>query len=232
MIDNQMRSVLFQIPASGNPACLDGPTLPKCFKGVVDLAALDIQRGRDHGMPSYNQLRRAYGLAPRRSFTDITGERSASFPRSPVLSAGHEVDDPDSLGFVRLLDRDGRVVNPDDEDAVENDVVTAARRTPLAARLQAVYKSVDKVDAFVGMVSEPHVPGTEMGELQLAIWRRQFQALRDGDRFFYANDPILRQIKSLYAIDYRVNLGDVIAMNTDIPRDQLPDNVFVQQDAD
>jgi hypothetical protein len=232
MIDNQLRSVLFQVPATGNPGCLDGPTLPQCFQGVVDLGALDVQRGRDHGMPTYNELRRAYGLAPRRSFAAVTGERSSSFPRAAALTAGHEVDDPDSLGFVRLLDRDGRLVDPKDQDAVENDVVTAVRRTPLAARLQAIYGSVDKVDAFVGMVSEPHVPGAEMGELQLAIWRRQFQALRDGDRYFYANDPVLRQIRSLYAIDYRVTLGDVIALNTDIPRDQLPANVFLEEEAE
>jgi Animal haem peroxidase len=43
-----------------------------------------------------------------------------------------------------------------------------------------------QLDAFVGVVAEPHVPGTEFRELQLAIWRRQFEALRDGDRFFYA----------------------------------------------
>jgi peroxidase len=38
------------------------------------------------------------------------------------------------------------------------------------------------------MVSERHLRGTEFGELQLATWRRQFEALRDGDRFFYAVD--------------------------------------------
>ena len=39
-IDNQLRSVLFQLPVPGNPACLDGPTLPAVlFRGVVDLGA-------------------------------------------------------------------------------------------------------------------------------------------------------------------------------------------------
>ncbi len=42
LIDNQLRSVLFQVPVSGNPECLDGPTLPQCFSGVVDLGAIDI----------------------------------------------------------------------------------------------------------------------------------------------------------------------------------------------
>ena len=67
MIDNQLRSVLFQVPRPGIPnpsVCLDGPPLADCFAGVVDLGAIDVERGRDHGMPSYNALRRAYGLQP------------------------------------------------------------------------------------------------------------------------------------------------------------------------
>ena len=57
------------------------------------------------------------------------------------------------------------------------------------------------------MVAERHVPGTEFGELQLAIWKQQFQALRDGDRFFYLNDPVLREIERRFGIDYRRTLG-------------------------
>lgn len=30
-----------------------------------------------------------------------------------------------------------------------------------------------------------------MGQLSNAMWRKQFAALRDGDRFFYAHDPVL-----------------------------------------
>ena len=52
------------------------------------------------------------------------------------------------------------------------------------------------------MVSEKHVQGTEFGELQLAMWTQQFTALRDGDRFFYLNDPALRAIQQLYGISY------------------------------
>ncbi len=98
----------------------------------------------------------------------------------------------------------------------------ATRASTLAARLRAIYGSVDDVDAFVGMMSEPHVPGTEFGELQLALWKKQFEALRDGDRFFYLADPALEEIQRRYGISYRHTLAQLIALNTDVPRSSLP----------
>ena len=37
----------------------------------MDLAALNIQRGRAHGLASYNDLRRAFDLDPATSLSDI-----------------------------------------------------------------------------------------------------------------------------------------------------------------
>jgi hypothetical protein len=177
-------------------------------------------------MPYYNQLRRAYGLAPVRSFTQIAGEATDRFPTSdPKIDPTDPVDDPNSLEFLELRDEDGSVVPLGSDDAQE-DAVTGTRRTTLAARLRAIYGSVDKVDAFVGMVSEKHIPGTEFGPLQLAIWRKQFTSLRDGDRFFYLNDPALPLIRVTFGIDYRRTLAQVIADNTDIPQGDLAANVF------
>ncbi len=61
-IDNQIvddvRNFLFGPPGSGG----------------FDLASLNIQRGRDHGLPDYNQARIDYGLDPVESFADITSD--------------------------------------------------------------------------------------------------------------------------------------------------------------
>jgi hypothetical protein len=48
--------------------------------GGFDLATLNIQRGRDHGLPGYNAVRQAFGLAPKNSFTEISSD--------PAIQAG------------------------------------------------------------------------------------------------------------------------------------------------
>jgi hypothetical protein len=216
-IDNSMRSVLFQIPKPGSTEPCGTPVISSnCFTDVSDLGAIDIQRGRDHGMPLYNDMRRAYGLPPVRSFTDITGESTDQFPR------GLTINTPGILDFVKLFDINGSPIQLG-TDAAQEDAVVGIRRTTLAARLKAIYGDVNKVDAFVGMVSEKHVPGTEFGPLQPAIWTKQFAALRDGDRFFYANDPVLDQIQRQYGVTYKVTLSQLLELDAG---ESLQPNVF------
>jgi len=217
-LDNAIRSVLFQIPRPGipDPSVCGAPVVnPDCFSGVTDLGAIDIARGRDHGMPTYNDLRRAYGLAPKTSFVDITGEATQRFPADPLIDAQDPINDPNILDFVELRDAKGNVVAPGSE-AADEEVVVGIRRTPVAARLEALYGTVDRLDAFVGMVSERHVKHTEFGELQLAIWTKQFTALRDGDRFFYRNDPVLRFIDHEFGVDYRLTIAEIVELNTGV----------------
>jgi hypothetical protein len=160
-------------------------------------------------------MRVAYGLAPKPTFEDISGEPGGD-------DLGSRINDRTILDFVSLRDDHGRPV-PLGTFTANVDAVEGTRRTTLASRLRAIYGDVGAVDSVVGMMSESHFRGTEFGELQLALWRRQFESLRDGDRFFYLSDPELREIRIRYGISYRHTLAELIRLNT---RARVRDDVF------
>ena len=234
--DNQLRSVLFQLPTQAladSSACLDGPELNECFTLVLDLGVLDIERSRDHGIARYNDLREAYGLSRVDDFVSITGESTEEFPMDdPMVDNTDPLNDPDIMDFVALRDVNGQPVEIGSE-AAGTDVVEAERRSTLAARLKGIYSNADEVDAFVGMVSEPQFPGSEFGELQHAIWKQQFEALRDGDRFFYAWNKALSPYanpRSKSGLTWKRTLADVIVDNSELTADDIQPDMFFSAD--
>ncbi len=136
--------------------------------GGLDLASLNIMRGRDHGQADYNQVRVDFGLEAVGSFSEITSD--------PVLRSA----------------------------------------------LELTYGSVDRVDAWVGMLAEDNLPGTSVGELQFTVLADQFLRLRDGDRFWYENIYSGAELDELR----NTTLADVIARNTTIAPGELQENVF------
>ena len=136
--------------------------------GGLDLAAINIFRGRDRGISDYNTLRRDFGLPEVSDFEDFTA-------------------------------------NPDDVEV-----------------LQGLYGDYNKLDAWVGILSEKHLNGAILGELSMKIIERQFQLLRDGDRFYYENDPVFNE-NDLAQIQ-NTALHDIIMRNTSISLMQK--NVF------
>ncbi|MGB5811852.1 MAG: peroxidase family protein, partial [Polyangiales bacterium] len=134
--------------------------------GGFDLPSLNIQRGRDHGLPGYNTARVAMGLEPRDSFTEVTS-------------------DPE-----------------------------------VRQRLSSLYSSPDDMDVWVGGLAEDPVNGGHVGELVFTVVKRQFERLRDGDRFWHENLP--RDVRD--EVD-GTRLSDVIRRNTTINR-EIQDDVF------
>jgi peroxidase len=136
-------------------------------EGGFDLAALNIQRGRDHGLPRYNATRQALGLTPAGSFSDLTS-------------------DPD-----------------------------------LQDNLAAIYADVDEIDLWIGGLAEDHWHDAQGGETYYTILKEQFEALRDGDRFWYERDLSDAELAEVRQIRF----SDIIRRNTDID-DEIPDDVF------
>ena len=129
-------------------------------QGGLDLASVNILRGRERGLPDLNTIRVAYGLPKFIHYSDITKDVQKQ------------------------------------------------------ARIQALYWDIDDIDPWVGMLLEDRIPNKMMGETMHATLYRQFQRLRDGDRFFYLNDPELSQTE----INWINNtmLSDLVMRNTEV----------------
>lgn len=136
--------------------------------GGLDLISLNLQRGRDHGIPDYNTLREVMGLDRVSDFNEITSDPTA------------------------------------------------------ASNLSVAYGSVDNIDPWIGLMSEDHLPGSSVGETMAAVMIEQFYCLREGDAFFYLNDPSLTGM--LGEIE-GTSLADILLRTTGIA--SLQGNVFV-----
>ena len=76
MVIDDLRNFLFGPPGAGG----------------LDLASLNIQRGRDHGIPSYNTVRIHYGLAPVVSFADISSDPEVQTRLAAAYSSVDDID--------------------------------------------------------------------------------------------------------------------------------------------
>ena len=60
--------------------------------GGLDLASLNIQRGRDHGLPDFKLARRARGIANTESFADITSNPEAQMLLEATYGTVEDID--------------------------------------------------------------------------------------------------------------------------------------------
>ena len=128
--------------------------------GGLDLAAINILRGRERGLLNYNELREWFGKPVYSSFDDLS--------KSP-------------------------------------EVVEA---------LEELYGDIDQLDVWVGLLSEEKLNGAVFGELIMLVLEDQFIKLREGDRYFYLNDPMLSDSEKEEISN--TTLHDVIMRNCDL----------------
>lgn len=156
IIDN-LRNFLFARPGAGHVFGLD-------------LAALNIQRGRDHGLPSYQEIRKHFQGKSAKRFRDLTKNRE------------------------------------------------------LTKLLKEVYgrRGFKDIDVWVGLLAEDHAKDASVGPTLALIMQDQFERLRDGDYFYYENDPFF-SLQQIYRIK-QTQLSDIIRRNTEL--NDLQSNVF------
>lgn len=146
--------------------------IPPGKKGFANLAAINIQRGRDHGLPSYNKWRKFCGLKKAKSFVDYKKE----------------------------------IQNKED--------ITALRK---------LYKRVNNyVDLFPAALAEKHLHGRQVGPTFSCIIKKQFENLRDGDRFFYKRRGVFTkaQLKEFQKVTLAKvlcdNLHGIVSIQKDV----------------
>ena len=165
------------------------PALNQGLLGLpLDLAAINIARGRDVGMPGLNEMRTAVGLRAYEGWADFG------------LNMAH----PDNLvNFMAAYSFDGDVAkaaavlalsNGDYSALTAADAATALGLNPLDIPAAEDYafnfmnggdKGVDAIDSWIGGLAEVHVTGGLLGETFNLVFVDQMERLQDGDRFYY-----------------------------------------------
>ncbi len=74
-------------------------------QGGFDLASLNIQRGRDHGIADYNSVRVAYGLPRVTSFAQITGDKAVQDALAAAYGSGPEAMNKLDLWVAGLAEK-------------------------------------------------------------------------------------------------------------------------------
>ena len=156
---------------------LDVPRLPSAT-GKVDVAALDIIRDRERGVPRFNEFRRQYGLRQLRSYDDFIDTRQPS-------------GSPERTEQERLIATLRAVYGQHRCDASK--VITAAqlddRGNPITDCLGfadgTLVDNIEDVDTVVGWLAEfrrPH--GFAISETQLQVFILNASRRLFSDRFF------------------------------------------------
>lgn len=93
----------------------------------------------------------------------------------------------------------------------------------LAAYFEVAFGNINNIDPWVGLMAEPRMEGSVFGPTLNAVLVDQFTHFRDGDRFFYLNDPDLSTEEKDRITATR--LYDIMMRNLDIT--VLQKNVFL-----
>ena len=186
----------------------------------LDLAAINIARGRDMGMPTINEFRTALGFTAYANW--------AEFAQNMLH--------PDNLaGFIAAYSFDGDLAHANALVDVYNGNVTAADTAYMQANgeitFEAAYQflntdnGVTHVDAWLGGLAEQHVLGGLLGETFNAVFLDQVERLMDGDRYYYLYRLVDQQFGEGIINE---QFKDIVERNTGVSH--LNGNIFAYAD--
>ena len=174
------RQRLGALTLQNTPQFLQNLAIPRLqsASGKIDVAALDIIRDREHGVPRFNEFRRQYGLRQLTSFDDFIDQR---------LPAGS----PERAHQQRVVASLREVYGQHRCDARK--VITEAQLNPDGTRINdclgradgSLVDNIEDVDTVVGWLGEftrPH--GYAISETQFQVFILNASRRLFSDRFF------------------------------------------------
>jgi hypothetical protein len=156
------------------PQFMQSITLPRLDSAgkQIDLAALDLIRDREHGVPRFNEFRRQYGLRHMTSFDDF-------FPKPLAGDYAKWAQELRSVYGTHVCDA-SKVIT----DAQRNDDGTPINDC-LGHPNGSVVDNVEDVDTVVGWLSESTRPhGFAISETQFVVFILNASRRLFSDRFF------------------------------------------------
>lgn len=101
-------------------------------------------------------------------------------------------------------------------------------------KLREAYGNPSHVEAWPGLMAEDHEPGLSFGRTCFRIWKREFERIRDGDRFYFrADNAFSSQVANVpEVIEMLRPAGEtdifrrILLDNTNISEDELPPKLF------
>lgn len=106
--------------------------------------------------------------------------------------------------------------------ATVDDLCSVTSEPLFRSRIASVYPSCDKMELFPVALAENHLLGAQVGVTLFRLLKRQFQKLRDGDRFYYER----YMSQTIVQIIEKRTLSKIICDNTNISTDQIPVHAF------
>ena len=189
------------------------PALQQSLLGQsLDLGAINMARGRDIGLPTLNETRRALhdALVAERAADPTTTHHTnlivdALNPYTSWAEFGAQMIHPDSLvNFIAAYAFDGNLAKAQAimgldagtiaEGSAEaqgftfDDAINFLNNSMPSSSNQALIdgaNAFNAVDLWIGGLAEVHVMGGQLGATFNAIFEDQMERLMDGDRFYY-----------------------------------------------
>ncbi|MDB5562453.1 MAG: heme peroxidase, partial [Hyphomicrobiales bacterium] len=166
----------------------------------LDLAAINIARGRDLGIPTLNEVRRQLhdALVAERAADPTTPHHSnlivdALNPYTSWAEFGSQMQHPESLvNFIAAYSFDGDLTKAQAIVGLENGSISEGSAqaqgftvTDAITFLNGGDDGYNRIDLWIGGLAELHVFTGQLGTTFNAIFEDQMERLMDGDRFYY-----------------------------------------------